>query len=51
MILQKGWKRNAANGPIPDSGECSAELNNLQTKYWSLLLGMSYFLVAEFWVC
>lgn len=26
MILQKEWKRNAANGPIPDSGEYSAEL-------------------------
>lgn len=47
MILQKEWKRDAANGPSCDSGEYSAELITCKQNA-DHLLGMSYFAVAEF---
>lgn len=49
LILLEGWKRNAANGPICDTGEYSDELTTCKQN-GDLLLGMSYFLGAEYCV-
>lgn len=49
MILQKGWKRNAASGPSCDTGEYNDGLITCKQN-GGLLLGMSYILGAEFCV-
>lgn len=49
MILQKGWKRNAPNGPGCATGECSHELITCKQND-GFFLGMSYILGTEFCV-